>query len=125
MAEDVIEMTVEKEKEQDKKLPVILAGPQHTMMGFVEFLRERGVAGLAIGFILGGAAQNLVKAFMDDIINPLLGLSGGFNSISDFTVGSFKVGDFLSVFINFVILCFIMYMIFKILHLERLDKPKE
>ncbi len=123
MAEDVIEMV--EQKEPQRRIPIILAGPQHTLTGFVDFLRERGVAGLAIGFILGGAAQNLVKAFMDDIINPLLGLSGGFDSISEFTVGTFKVGDFLSVFINFVILCFIMYMTFKILHLERLDKPKE
>lgn len=111
------------QERKDERLPIF--SPRHTAMGFIEFLRERGVAGLAIGFILGGAAQNLVKAFMDDIINPALGVFGHVDSITNWSIGAFKVGDFISVFLNFVILCFIMYMIFKMFHLERLDKPKE
>lgn len=122
MAEDIIEMG---SKEPEKRVPVILAAPKSAFTGFVEFLRERGVAGLAIGFILGGAAQNLVKALMDDIINPLLGLFGNVDSISEYAIGAFKIGDFVSVLLNFVILCFVIYMIFKILQLEKLDKPKE
>src|SRR6266568_1473409 len=93
--------------------------------GFLEFIRERGVAGLTIGFILGGAAQNLVKALMEDIINPMLALSGGFNKISDWSIGPFMVGEFFSVLINFLILCLVVYVIFKMLRLEKLDKPKE
>jgi len=93
--------------------------------GFFAFIRERGVAGLAIGFILGGAAQKLVQALMDDIINPLLGFFGGVKTLADFSIGAFKVGDFLSVFINFLILCLVVYIIFKMLQLEKLDKPKE
>ena len=93
--------------------------------GFLDFIRERGVAGLAIGFILGGAAQGLVKALMDDIINPLLGYFGGIKTMADWSIGAFKIGDFLSVLINFLILCFVVYTIFKMLQLEKLDKPKE
>jgi large conductance mechanosensitive channel len=93
--------------------------------GFLEFIRERGVAGLAIGFILGGAAQNLVKALMDDIINPLLGYMGGIRTMEDWAIGAFKVGNFFSVLLNFLILCLIVYIIFKMLKLERLDKPKD
>jgi large conductance mechanosensitive channel len=93
--------------------------------GFVEFVRERGVAGLAIGFILGGAAQKLVQALMDDIINPLLGYLGGFKSLSEYSVGAFKWGDFISVLINFLILCLVVYLMFKALRLEKLDKPKD
>lgn len=93
--------------------------------GFVDFIRDRGVAGFAIGFILGGAAQKLVQALMDDIINPLLGLvMGNANSLTDYAVGGFKIGDFISVFINFLILCLVVYLIFKLLRLETLDKPK-
>src|SRR3989338_885779 len=92
--------------------------------GFLGFIRERGVAGLAIGFILGGAAQNLVKALMEDLINPLLAYFGGVQTIADFSIGAFRVGDFISVLINFLILCLVVYMIFKILRLESLDKPK-
>jgi large conductance mechanosensitive channel len=93
--------------------------------GFLDFIRERGVAGLAIGFILGGAAQGLVKAFMEDIINPILAYVGGVQTLADWAVGPFKIGDFISVFINFLILCLVVYFFFKMLQLEKLDKQKE
>lgn len=94
--------------------------------GFVQFIRERGVAGFAIGFILGGAAQKLVQALMDDIINPMLSiLLGRTDDIKNYAIGAFKIGDFISVLINFLILCLVIYLIFKALKLEKLDKPKE
>ncbi len=94
--------------------------------GFKDFLRERGVAGFAIGFIIGGASQTLVKALMDDIITPFIGLLlGPANNLAAFQIHGFKIGDFLSAVINFVILCLVVYLIFKVLHLEKLDKPKE
>ncbi len=92
--------------------------------GFVDFIRERGVASFAIGFILGGAAQKLVQSLMDDIISPFLGLLIKTTTLSDYTLGAFKVGDFISVLINFIILCLVIYLIFKLFKLEKLDKPK-
>lgn len=93
---------------------------------FAAFIRERGVAGFAIGFILGGAAQKLVQALMDDIVNPFIGIVlGSTKSLSDFALGAFRVGDFISVVINFLILCLVVYLIFKLLNLEKLDKQKE
>lgn len=92
------------------------------LSGFLEFIRERGVAGFAIGFILGGAAQKLVQALMDDIVNPSIGiLLGRAESFTQYTVGVFKIGDFVSVSINFLILCIVVYLVFKVLRLERLD----
>ena len=102
----------------------MFGAPSRTFSGFFDFVRERGVAGLAIGFILGGAAQKLVQALMDDIVNPVLGLLGGFHSLSEYAVGSFKIGDFISVLINFLILCFVVYLMFKAFNLEKLDKPR-
>ena len=104
----------------------IMAGPQSAFAGFVAFLRERGVAGFAIGFIFGGAAQTFVKSLMDDIINPLVGLFiGPVGRLSDFKLGVFGIGSFVSALVNFLILCLVIYLIFKVLHLEKLDKPKE
>ena len=112
-------------EKSDERRRDIMAMPGNAFSGFVEFLRERGVAGFAIGFILGGAAQTLVKALMDDIINPLIGLFlGPVNSLASYTINGFKVGDFISALINFLILCLVIYIIFKALHLEKLDKPK-
>ncbi len=111
---------------QGKKGSTIFALPRSTFSGFVDFIRERGVAGFAIGFILGGAAQKLVQALMDDVVNPAIGLFlGPVNDLTAYTINGFKVGDFVSVLINFLILCFVVFLIFKVLHLEKLDKPKE
>jgi len=107
-------------------MPAILAIPHSTVNGFFAFVRERGVAGFAVGFILGGAVGKLVQALSDDIINPLLGLFfGPAERLSDFAVGVFRIGDFLSALINFLILCFVMYLMFRVLRLEQLDKPKK
>lgn len=97
-----------------------------TFGGFADFIRERGVATFTIGFIFGGASQTLVQALMNDIVNPLVGLLvvGPVKDLSAYTVGDFKLGNFISAFINFVILCFVIYLIFKVLQLEKLDKPK-
>lgn len=94
------------------------------LSGFLDFMRDRGVAGFAIGFILGGAAQKLVQSLMEDIINPFIGLFlGPVNTLSAYAVGSFRVGDFISSLINFLILCLVVYVVFKVLRLEKLDKP--
>ncbi len=44
------------------------------MKGFVEFIRERGIVGFAVGFILGGAITKVVASLVTDIVNPVLGL---------------------------------------------------
>ena len=44
------------------------------MKGFLNFIREQGAVGLAVGFILGGAVSDLVKSIIDNIINPILGI---------------------------------------------------
>jgi len=50
------------------------------MKGFMNFLREQGVVGLAVGFILGGAVAKMVTALVTDLINPIIGLlMGGLN----------------------------------------------
>jgi len=107
---------------EPKQKSIQMLGP---WAGFLDFLRERGVAGFAIGFILGGASQTLVKALMDDIINPLVGaFLGPVGTLSAYAIGGFRIGDFVSNLINFLILCFVIYLIFRVLHLEKLDKPK-
>lgn len=44
------------------------------MKGFIEFVREQGVVGLAVGFILGGAISKVVSSIVTDLITPILGL---------------------------------------------------
>jgi len=100
------------------------------LQGFIDFIREQGVIGLAVGFILGGAVSNLVKAFIDDLINPILGLIlGAAGSLESATIKIgpmvFKYGNFHSVLINFVVIAAVVYYGIKGLGLDKLDKKKE
>ncbi|MBI1960792.1 MAG: MscL family protein [Candidatus Liptonbacteria bacterium] len=99
------------------------------MRGFIEFIREQGVVGLAVGFILGGAVSKLVSALVTDIINPLLGVAlgavGGLKTAS-FQVGSavFLYGDLISVAMDFLVIALVVYFGVKLLRLDKLEKKK-
>ena len=99
------------------------------MKGFLEFIREKGVVGLAIGFILGGAISKLVASFVSDIINPVLGiflgLAKGLETAS-FIIGPAKIlyGHFISTSIDFIVIAVVVYFGVKKLGLDKLDKKK-
>lgn len=99
------------------------------MKNFLNFVREQGVVGLAVGFILGGAVSKLVSALVTDLFNPLIGLLiGGLNLEKNYLpLGDTKLmwGDFVSVFIDFVIIAFVVYFGVKWLRLDKLDKKKD
>jgi large conductance mechanosensitive channel len=99
------------------------------MKGFIDFIREQGVIGLAIGFILGGAVSKVVAAFVNDLINPFIGIfmeATGSLKTAVWEIGPAKIlwGDFVSATIDFLIIAFVIYFGFKLLRLEKLDKKK-
>lgn len=99
------------------------------MKGFMEFLRTQGVVGLAVGFIIGAGAQDFVKAFSTDILNPVVGVAlGGFGDLataSSTVAGmTFSWGHFLLAFINLLILALVVYFAVKLLKADRWDAPK-
>jgi len=99
------------------------------MKGFIEFIREKGVLGLAVGFILGGAVSKLVASFVTDIINPLLGIILGMTKgleTAYLKAGSAKIlyGHFITTLIDFVVIAFVVYFGVKILRLDKLEKKK-
>jgi large conductance mechanosensitive channel len=96
--------------------------------GFVDFVRKTGVVGIAIAFIIGAAVGVVVAALISDLINPIIGAifhTSNLDSLT-FTVGSatFTYGHFIGIVINFIIILAVVYLIFKVLGLERLDKAK-
>ncbi len=97
------------------------------MKGFLNFIREQGVVGFAVGFILGGAVSQVVGSFVTDIINPLI---SGLTSKSQqlyLMLGHSKIlyGNFIGSVINFIILALVVYIFVKVLRVDRLDKKKE
>lgn len=99
------------------------------MKGFLDFIREQGVVGLAVGFILGGAVSKVVTALVNDVINPLLGIAlgaaGGLKTAS-LAIGSAQIfyGDLISVFIDFVVVALVVYYGVKMIGFDKLDKKK-
>lgn len=100
------------------------------MKGFIEFIREQGVVGLAVGFILGGAVSKLVSSIVTDIINPILGLILG--AAGNLGQASLKIGPaelmwghFLTTVIDFAVIAAVVYFGVKGLGLDKLDKKKK
>lgn len=98
------------------------------MGAFIDFIREKGIVGLAVGFMMGGAISKLVAAIVEDIINPLIGLLIGSGlAEAALTVGgaSIKWGHFLTTLIDFIVIAAVIYFGVKGLKLEKLDKKAE
>jgi large conductance mechanosensitive channel len=99
------------------------------MKGFINFVREQGVVGLAVGFILGGSVSKVVTSLVNDIINPLLGIvlgrAGDLKNYS-LVVGKANImwGSFVAGVIDFMIISAVVYFAVKGLKLDKLDKKK-
>ena len=100
------------------------------MKGFITFIREQGVMGLAVGFILGGAVSKVVTSLVNDLINPIVGIflgrAGELKKIF-FQIGPAKLmwGSFVNSFIDFAIISLVVYFGVKGLGLDKLDKKKD
>lgn len=100
------------------------------LKGFFDFIRERGVVSLAIGFILGGAVTKLVASLVNDIINPVLGIilgyAGGLTKIViQLGPAQVKIGNFINGLIDFVVIALVVYYGVLLLGLDKLDKKTE
>ena len=96
---------------------------------FVKFIREHGVIGLAVGFILGGAIAKVVTSLVTDIVNPILGIVLGMAaSLKEacFTIGSAKVmwGSFINTLIDFIVISAVVYFLVKVLGVDKKEKER-
>jgi large conductance mechanosensitive channel len=76
------------------------------LQDFKKFLMRGNLVELAVAFIVGGLFATLVKAFIADLITPIIALIAGqpqFGSLH-FTINhsQFAYGDFLNALITFV-----------------------
>ena len=118
-----------------KEKKIVSAAIKDTHMGgFVNFIREQGVIGLAVGLAIGTAAgdtvKKLVTAFIDPLVQLIVGSQQGLQSAS-FTVevagrkGEFLYGAFVSSLITLIAVAFVVYAIVHFLKLDKLDKKKD
>ncbi len=96
---------------------------------FKEFALKGNVMDMAVGVIIGAAFGDIVTAFTDDFINPLIGCIGGAevggrihlmgNQYIDY-------GHFISTIINFIIMAFCIFLMIKAVNkLMTIGKKKE
>ena len=118
---------------KEKKIAGTVIKDTH-MAGFVNFIREQGVVGLAVGLAIGTAAgdtvKKLVTAFIDPLVQLIVGSQQGLQSAS-FTVeiagrkGEFLYGAFVSSLLTLIAVAFVVYAIIHFLKLDKLDKKKD
>lgn len=101
--------------------------------GFMQFVREQGVVGLAVGLAIGTQATLLVRDIVTAIIDPLVGLiignpEGLAAAEWGVTVGgrsaSFALGQLVYSLIVFLAVCLVIYLLVHGLKLDKLDKKK-
>ena len=97
---------------------------------FRTFIARGNVLDLAVGVIIGGAFQTIVKSLTDNIISPILGCSSKDDfSAYTLTIGNLNLryGAFLTDVINFIIMAFIVFLIVKVMNkiLIRKEEVKE
>lgn len=99
---------------------------------FTQFVREKGVIGLAVGIIVGGAVTQFVNAIIKDLIDPIIGaVIGGGQGLASYaytipgTTISFIYGDLISELINFVAILLVIYLLFVKSPLNKLDKKDQ
>lgn len=100
---------------------------RENIKGFFEFVQKQGVMVLAIGFLLGGAVNKVVTAFVNDLVNPVLSIVFGSTAVlkdMKLRFGSVEIlwGDFLSVTIDFLIIALVVYFMVKLLRIELVKK---
>jgi large-conductance mechanosensitive channel len=112
---------------------VAMAKGVKPVSGFVDFLREHAIVGLAIGFVVGTQVQAVVKQLISSFINPLfLLVFPGNQTLSDRTftlhlygrAANFGWGAVAFTVMDFVAIVFTIYVIIKLFKLDKLDKPK-
>ncbi len=102
------------------------------MKEFIKFVREKGVLGLAVGIIMGGAITKIVTSIVDNLLSPLIGaITGSAGNLSTlmYTVPltdiTFKYGAFISSLIDFLALLLVVYFVFIKSPLNKIDKKND
>lgn len=106
-----------REAVETKPAPPAPPEPKGFMNEFMTFLSKYGVIGLAIAFIIGGAAGRLVSALVDDILMPIITffIPGGGWREALLVIGPIQIsiGHFIGVVIDFLVIALVVLILMK------------
>jgi large conductance mechanosensitive channel len=102
--------------------------------GFINFVREQGVVGIGVGFVIGSSAAVLIKSIVTNLLNPLIGVVMGGTNLATKTIclnskgivcqNTLNYGQVISDIVSFLLILVVVYFVIKGLRLEKLDKEK-
>ncbi|TNE53242.1 MAG: large-conductance mechanosensitive channel protein MscL [Bacteroidetes bacterium] len=100
-------------------------------MGFIKEFKDFAVKGnvmdLAIAVVIGGAFSAIVKALVDHIIMPLIGVLMGGKDFSGLTyqfgTATVKYGMFIQSVVNFMLIALTLFMVVKMMN--KMKKKEE
>lgn len=105
--------------------PPVPAAKPSMAREFIDFVKNQGVLGLAVGFIFGAAISDLISSLVSDIIDPVLGLLLGRGKLDAamLTIGTTNIawGRFVSSIIDFVVLSVVVFLIIRFFHLQKIE----
>lgn len=101
--------------------------------GFIGFIREKGVIGLAIGLAIGTAATGVVTQIVGAVITPTIVLLIGANGLKSLNTtvefagrsATYAFGDLLDALLKFLAIAALIYFVVLGLKLDKLDKKKD
>ncbi len=98
---------------------------------FKKFIMRGNVIDLAVGVIVGGAFQAIVKSLVDDVVMPVISLATKGISFADLFIAldggeyatlaaaqeagaaTLNYGNFISAILNFLIMAFVVFLLVK------------
>ncbi len=101
---------------------------------FKEFAMKGNAFDMAIGLVIGGAFQSIIKSLVEDIIMPFTALFTGSVDYTDWVINvssaQIRIGSFITALINFLIIALSIFIALKIVNginkrLERMNKEVE
>ena len=115
------------------------------MAEFKKFIMRGNVIDLAVGVIIGGAFQAIVKSLVDDIVMPIISLATKGLDFANWFVAldgkeyetlaaaqeagaaTLSYGNFISAILNFLIMAFVIFCFIKVINTinEKAKKKEE
>ena len=118
---------------RDKATVVVDVITPKSVDGFIDFLREKSVVGLAIGIVIGTQIKVITDSMNAGFISPLFGLLLDGQKLQEqtFTLSwhgrsaALAWGMVLYQIISFIFILAVFYAIIKFFKLDKLDKKAE
>ena len=96
---------------------------------FKAWIQKGNLLEIAVALVLALAFTDLVKAFIADLITPLIAAIFGKRDFSQLTFtingSTFKYGDFINFLIYFLIVAFVLFWVVRISRKLMREKPAE